>query len=62
MNAKRSGRQGIISGRKKNFSSLLDKEFTKRRTSKMGSPELQATFDTIVEAFLFLDKNGNGKL
>ncbi|RQP01956.2 hypothetical protein POPTR_017G054902v4 [Populus trichocarpa] len=31
-------------------------------TSKMGSPELQATFDTIVEAFLFLDKNGNGKL
>ncbi|KAL9343269.1 hypothetical protein Peur_063700 [Populus x canadensis] len=26
-------------------------------TSKMGSPELQATFDTIVEAFLFLDKN-----
>jgi hypothetical protein len=28
----------------------------------MGSPELQATFDTIVEAFLFLDKNGNGKL
>nr|XP_034914328.1 uncharacterized protein LOC118048668 [Populus alba] len=31
-------------------------------TSKMGSPELQTTFDTIVEAFLFLDKNGNGKL
>ncbi|KAL9380587.1 hypothetical protein Peur_026244 [Populus x canadensis] len=26
-------------------------------TSKMGSPELQATFDTIIEAFLFLDKN-----
>jgi len=31
MNAERSGRLGIISGRKKNFSSLLDKEFTKRR-------------------------------
>lgn len=28
----------------------------------MGSPELEATFDTIVEAFLFLDKNGDGKL
>lgn len=32
------------------------------QTSKMGSPELEATFDTIVEAFLFLDKNGVGKL
>ncbi|XP_038702220.1 probable calcium-binding protein CML22 isoform X2 [Tripterygium wilfordii] len=31
-------------------------------TSKMGSPQLEATFDTIVEAFLFLDKNGDGKL
>ncbi|XP_044500545.1 probable calcium-binding protein CML22 isoform X2 [Mangifera indica] len=29
---------------------------------KVGSPELRATFDTIVEAFLFLDKNGDGKL
>lgn len=28
----------------------------------MGSPELEATFDTIVKAFLFLDKNGAGKL
>lgn len=28
----------------------------------MGSPELEATFDTLVEAFLFLDKNGDGKL
>lgn len=28
----------------------------------MGSPELKATFDTIIEAFLFLDKNGDGKL
>ncbi|KAJ4722987.1 Calcium-binding EF-hand [Melia azedarach] len=30
--------------------------------SKMGSPELKATFDAIVEVFLFLDKNGDGKL
>lgn len=32
------------------------------QTSRMGSPELEATFDTIVEAFLFLDNNGDGKL
>lgn len=32
------------------------------QTSKMGSPQLEATFDTIVEAFLFLDNNGDGKL
>ncbi|XP_021911342.1 probable calcium-binding protein CML22, partial [Carica papaya] len=31
-------------------------------TSNMGSPELEATFDTIVNVFLFLDKNGDGKL
>ena len=28
----------------------------------MYSPQLEATFDAIVEAFLFLDKNGDGKL
>ena len=28
----------------------------------MGSPELKATFDAIIQAFLFLDKNGDGKL
>lgn len=28
----------------------------------MGSPQLEATFDAIVEAFLFLDKNGDGRL
>ncbi|CAL5395057.1 unnamed protein product [Camellia sinensis] len=28
----------------------------------MGSPQIEATFDTIIEAFLFLDKNGDGKL
>ncbi|KAH9649892.1 putative calcium-binding protein CML22 [Citrus sinensis] len=30
--------------------------------SKMGSPQLKATFDAIVEVFLFLDKNGDGRL
>nr|XP_043609586.1 probable calcium-binding protein CML22 isoform X2 [Erigeron canadensis] len=28
----------------------------------MGSLELKATFDSIIEAFLYLDKNGDGKL
>lgn len=28
----------------------------------MASSELEATFNTIVEAFLFFDKNGDGKL
>ena len=32
------------------------------QTLKMDSPQLEATFDAIVEAFLFLDKNGVGKL
>ena len=32
------------------------------QTLKMYSPQLEATFDAIVEAFLFLDKNGDGKL
>ncbi|KAD5508900.1 hypothetical protein E3N88_16603 [Mikania micrantha] len=31
-------------------------------TPAVGSPELKATFDTIIEAFLFLDTNGDGKL
>nr|GMD80588.1 probable calcium-binding protein CML22 isoform X1 [Ipomoea batatas] len=31
-------------------------------TSKIGSPVVESTFNTIVEAFLFLDKNGDGKL
>lgn len=30
--------------------------------SKMGSSHLKSTFDAIVEVFLFLDKNGDGKL
>lgn len=32
------------------------------QTSRLGSPQLEATFDTIIEVFMFLDKNGNGKL
>ncbi|MFS7916407.1 putative EF-hand domain-containing protein [Helianthus anomalus] len=32
------------------------------QTPTVGSPELKATFDTIIEAFLFLDKNGDGTL
>lgn len=31
-------------------------------TSKIGTPDIEATFNTIVEAFLFLDKNADGKL
>jgi len=32
------------------------------QTEKIGSPSIQATFDTIIEAFLFLDKDGDGNL
>lgn len=32
------------------------------QTSQIGLPQLKATLDTIIEAFLFLDKNGDGKL
>lgn len=28
----------------------------------MCSPQIEATFNTIIEVFLFLDKNGVGKL
>ncbi|OAY28255.1 probable calcium-binding protein CML22 isoform X1 [Manihot esculenta] len=41
---------------------LMERPSSPHNTSKMGSPELEATFDTLVEAFLFLDKNGDGKL
>ncbi|KAJ9154017.1 hypothetical protein P3X46_027397 [Hevea brasiliensis] len=41
---------------------LVEHSSSPHNTSKMGSPELEATFDTLVEAFLFLDKNGDGKL
>ncbi|XP_058002181.1 probable calcium-binding protein CML22 [Hevea brasiliensis] len=40
---------------------LVEPSSSPHSTSKMGSPELEATFDTLVEAFLFLDKNGDGK-
>ncbi|XP_059651711.1 probable calcium-binding protein CML22 isoform X2 [Cornus florida] len=41
---------------------LIDPSTSPHMTSKVGSPQLEATFDTIIEAFLFLDKNGDGKL
>ncbi|CAN1144472.1 Probable calcium-binding protein CML22 [Linum perenne] len=41
---------------------LTESSSPAHNTSKMGSPELEATFDSVVEAFLFLDKNGDGKL
>lgn len=41
---------------------LIDSSSSSGNTTKIGSPELEATFNTIVEAFLFLDKNGDGKL
>ncbi|XP_057485537.1 probable calcium-binding protein CML22 isoform X1 [Actinidia eriantha] len=40
---------------------LMAHSNTSQTTSKI-SLQLQATFDTIIEAFLFLDKNGDGKL
>ncbi|XP_041000075.1 probable calcium-binding protein CML22 isoform X3 [Juglans microcarpa x Juglans regia] len=40
----------------------LQLHLTKEETSRLGSPQLEATFDTVIEVFLFLDKNGNGKL
>ncbi|XP_024028865.1 probable calcium-binding protein CML22 isoform X2 [Morus notabilis] len=41
---------------------LKDQPLSSNIMSKMGSPQLEATFDTIIEVFLFLDKNGDGKL
>ncbi|KAF8394110.1 hypothetical protein HHK36_020315 [Tetracentron sinense] len=41
---------------------LMEPSATPHTTSRIGSPQLEATFDTIIEAFLFLDKNGDGKL
>ncbi|XP_071719755.1 probable calcium-binding protein CML22 [Rutidosis leptorrhynchoides] len=42
---------------------LLGGTSTSNHTAtEMGSRELKAIFDTIIEAFLFLDKNGDGKL
>ncbi|KAI3440816.1 uncharacterized protein J3R85_003047, partial [Psidium guajava] len=41
---------------------LLKEASSTNETEKIGSPSIQATFDTIIEAFLFLDKDGDGKL
>ncbi|XVF65148.1 hypothetical protein PTKIN_Ptkin09bG0223300 [Pterospermum kingtungense] len=41
---------------------LMKRSSSPDNTLKMDSPQLEGTFDTIVDAFLFLDKNGNGKL
>uniref|UniRef100_A0A2N9G5V1 EF-hand domain-containing protein n=1 Tax=Fagus sylvatica TaxID=28930 RepID=A0A2N9G5V1_FAGSY len=41
---------------------LLKEPSSTDTTSRLGSPQLEATFDTIIEVFLFLDKSGNGNL
>ncbi|XP_030462982.1 probable calcium-binding protein CML22 [Syzygium oleosum] len=41
---------------------LLKEAASTDETEKIGSPSVEATFDTIIEAFLFLDKDGDGKL
>lgn len=41
---------------------LLKEPSSSHSTSKLGSPQLEETFDTIIEVFLFLDRNGDGKL
>lgn len=41
---------------------LAGTSFSGHTAKNFGSPVLKATFDTIIEAFLFLDKNGDGKL
>ncbi|KAF8015618.1 hypothetical protein BT93_H1208 [Corymbia citriodora subsp. variegata] len=41
---------------------LLKEASSTNETEKIGSPSIEATFDTIIEAFLFLDKDNDGKL
>ncbi|KAI3459653.1 hypothetical protein Pfo_016316 [Paulownia fortunei] len=41
---------------------LTDYSTSSHATLKMCSPQIEATFNTIIEVFLFLDKNGDGKL
>ncbi|KAL8100029.1 putative calcium-binding protein CML22 [Apium graveolens] len=41
---------------------LLDPSTSSHSNLDFGSPNLKATFDAIIEAFLFFDKNGDGKL
>ncbi|XP_073012868.1 probable calcium-binding protein CML22 [Typha latifolia] len=41
---------------------LMKPASASHNNSEIGLPQLNSTFDTLVEAFLFLDKNGDGKL
>ncbi|XP_073099058.1 probable calcium-binding protein CML22 [Elaeis guineensis] len=41
---------------------LMEPASATDRMSRIGSPQVEATFDAIVDAFLFLDKNGDGKI
>lgn len=41
---------------------LVDHSTSSHATLEMSSPQLKTTFDAIIEAFMFLDKNGDGKL
>ncbi|KAJ7957723.1 Calcium-dependent protein kinase [Quillaja saponaria] len=41
---------------------LLKEPSSPHITSKMDSTQLETIFNTIIEVFLFLDKNGDGKL
>ncbi|KAF3457680.1 hypothetical protein FNV43_RR02338 [Rhamnella rubrinervis] len=41
---------------------LLKEPSSSNTTSTMGSLQLEATFDTVIEVFMFLDKSGSGKL
>lgn len=41
---------------------VLKEPSSPHTTSRLDSPQLEATFDTMIQVFLFLDKNGDGKL
>lgn len=41
---------------------LLDPSTSSHSKLDLGSPQLKATFDAMIEAFVFFDKNGDGKL
>lgn len=45
-----------------NFCADLQVLWVLFQTSRLDSPQLEATFDTMIQVFLFLDKNGDGKL
>ena len=64
--AQRKHKQTFISPFSFNFQSVNHFEHKHLggllQISKLGSPRLAATFDTIIQAFIFLDKNGDGKL